>query len=173
MRCNECNVDLGEEYTKCPLCGAEASDDEPHLAGIKTAAYPIYDNDIKKKKYKYDFPLKFVLRISMAVCAVLGIVSLFTIGELWTYGCAAIVLLNSVIYFISGIFEEKGMLLHSLVALFSTFAFSLVTVIVSGIANCGFGESARALAVCAVLLVILCLIRRKRAAAQIRALFSL
>ena len=28
MRCNECNVDLGEEYTKCPLCGADAVADE-------------------------------------------------------------------------------------------------------------------------------------------------
>lgn len=40
MRCNECNVDLGESYTRCPLCGNVASADEARLEGLSTAEYP-------------------------------------------------------------------------------------------------------------------------------------
>ncbi len=40
MRCRECNVDLSETYTKCPLCGEKAYDDEPKIKGIKPAPYP-------------------------------------------------------------------------------------------------------------------------------------
>lgn len=39
MRCKECNVDLAETYTLCPLCGAQASDEEPRLRDIKVAPY--------------------------------------------------------------------------------------------------------------------------------------
>ena len=39
MRCKECNVDLGENYTKCPLCGAEAVDEAPVIEGNGTAEY--------------------------------------------------------------------------------------------------------------------------------------
>lgn len=40
MRCTKCNVDLGETYTLCPLCGEKASNDEPLLKGISVAPYP-------------------------------------------------------------------------------------------------------------------------------------
>ncbi len=40
MRCNKCNVDLGETYTLCPLCGEKASNDEPLLKGFSVAPYP-------------------------------------------------------------------------------------------------------------------------------------
>ena len=40
MRCIKCNVDLGETYTLCPLCGEKASNDEPHLKGFTVAPYP-------------------------------------------------------------------------------------------------------------------------------------
>ena len=40
MRCNKCNVDLGETYTLCPLCGEKASKDEPLLKGYSVAPYP-------------------------------------------------------------------------------------------------------------------------------------
>lgn len=40
MRCKECNVDLGEEYTVCPLCGAQAVDEPPRLEGMRTSEYP-------------------------------------------------------------------------------------------------------------------------------------
>ncbi len=173
MRCNECNVDLGEEYTKCPLCGAEAVSDEPVLKGIQTAAYPVYDETPAAKKYKYDFPQKFVLRVSMAVCAVLGVAALFSRNELWSYAVPSIVALNALFYFVCGLFEKKGKLLHSLVALLATMAFSLLTVIISAVTACGFLFSARVLCLSAVLFALLCLTRRKRAGAQLRALFAL
>lgn len=40
MRCRKCNVDLGETYKLCPLCGEKASDDEPLLEGFTVAPYP-------------------------------------------------------------------------------------------------------------------------------------
>jgi len=40
MRCSECNVDLGEEYRRCPLCGAKADHTPPVLDEMRTADYP-------------------------------------------------------------------------------------------------------------------------------------
>lgn len=40
MRCRECNVDVSENYKKCPLCGSAVYDDEPIVKGLKAAPYP-------------------------------------------------------------------------------------------------------------------------------------
>ena len=40
MRCRECNIDLSENYKKCPLCGEKAFDDEAKIKDIKEASYP-------------------------------------------------------------------------------------------------------------------------------------
>lgn len=40
MRCHNCNVDLPEEYSRCPLCGGKASPDAPLIEGIRIAEYP-------------------------------------------------------------------------------------------------------------------------------------
>lgn len=40
MRCKKCNVDLGEEYKRCPLCGSPAENEEPLIKGQRTAEYP-------------------------------------------------------------------------------------------------------------------------------------
>ena len=40
MRCRECNVDLSENYKRCPLCSSQAFDDEAKIKGIKAAPYP-------------------------------------------------------------------------------------------------------------------------------------
>ena len=40
MRCLKCNVDLGEQYTVCPLCASRAIDEPPVLKGLKTSEYP-------------------------------------------------------------------------------------------------------------------------------------
>ncbi len=40
MRCRECNVDLPDNYTACPLCGAKPFDDPLLIQGIRTAEYP-------------------------------------------------------------------------------------------------------------------------------------
>lgn len=40
MRCKECNVDLSETYTICPLCGEKATNEPAKLQGLKNAPYP-------------------------------------------------------------------------------------------------------------------------------------
>lgn len=58
MRCRECNVDLSENYKKCPLCGSTAYDDEPRVKGIKAAPYPenvLPQNEPNPKKPKTQF----------------------------------------------------------------------------------------------------------------------
>lgn len=57
MRCKECNVDLGENYSRCPLCGNAASDETAKLQGIATAEYsklaPKKENDVPKAKKSF------------------------------------------------------------------------------------------------------------------------
>ena len=63
MRCRECNVDLSETYTKCPLCGAKAYEDEAQLKGISPAPYPHGEVPKMKKdnqKLKTPFTLEKV-----------------------------------------------------------------------------------------------------------------
>ena len=57
-RCTKCDVDLGEEYTVCPLCGSSAVSDEKKIHGFKTAEYPKTfthpDLSYKTVKVKYN-----------------------------------------------------------------------------------------------------------------------
>lgn len=56
-RCMHCDVDLGEEYTICPLCGSKAVSENKKIPGFKTAEYPesfeIPDLSNKKINVKY------------------------------------------------------------------------------------------------------------------------
>ena len=40
-RCKTCNIDLGEEYTICPLCGEKSVNEEKKIKGLVTAPYPL------------------------------------------------------------------------------------------------------------------------------------
>ncbi len=40
MRCRECNIDVADNITRCPLCGAEVFDDEPALGELSNIPYP-------------------------------------------------------------------------------------------------------------------------------------
>ena len=40
-RCRSCDIDLGEEYTICPLCGEKTVNEEKRIKGIVTAPYPL------------------------------------------------------------------------------------------------------------------------------------
>ncbi len=57
MRCKKCNVDLGENYTKCPLCGGDATDEKAKIQGITTAEYssakPVKSDDAPKAKKNF------------------------------------------------------------------------------------------------------------------------
>lgn len=67
MRCLECNVDLGEEYSRCPLCGAKADNTPPVLEGMRTAEYP----PVRYRPYRKPWTLIFALVLAgaFAVCA--------------------------------------------------------------------------------------------------------
>lgn len=168
MRCKECNVDLGEIYTKCPLCGATAVDEAPVLENITTAEYPKYEN-IKKTKRKSNYPLKHLLRIG-------GIVSAFCLligsAPLWTVIAPTIMIFISVVYFIAGL-KEKGELLHSGVALIATFALELFFFFYAAHYHYLLTRIIICLLICAIFIAILYKKYPERMKNQIKALFSL
>lgn len=40
MRCRECNIDVADNISRCPLCGAEVFDDAPALPELVDIPYP-------------------------------------------------------------------------------------------------------------------------------------
>lgn len=48
MRCRECKIDVPENYTACPLCGAKTYPDEPMIQGIRYSECP----RVETEKYK-------------------------------------------------------------------------------------------------------------------------
>ena len=67
MRCRDCNIDLPENYTACPLCGAKTYADEHKIKGIRYSECP----KVKTEKYR---PSAFPF--FLALWAVAGIVGL-------------------------------------------------------------------------------------------------
>ena len=51
-RCKECDIDLGEEYTICPLCGKESVNEEKKIKDFVTAPYPLTFTQPTHKKAK-------------------------------------------------------------------------------------------------------------------------
>lgn len=174
MRCKECNVDLGEEYLKCPLCGTAAVSEEPLLEGVVSAPYPKYDEALlsEKSKFHSDFPQKYALRAGLAVCLVLAIVSLFTTEKLWSIGVPAVLGVNAVLYFIFGC-AEKGKLLHSAVSLLKAMAASVLFIIISAVASVGLAEMSLAGAACAGSFLLLAAVKPKKTKLQLKAFFNL
>ena len=72
MRCRECNVDVPENYTACPLCGAKTYTDAPTIQGIRYSECP----RVETEKYKRN-PF-FIFLAVWAVAAVLAFVLLKT-----------------------------------------------------------------------------------------------
>ncbi len=172
LRCKACNVDLGEEYTVCPLCGEKATDEEVILKNIKTAEYPKYAlNTAKKKRFEADFPQKYFIRISMIICVILFIVSLFDAAVLFEKVVPSILIINAVFCFVCGLLE-KGRLLHSSVALLSVFAFSVVFGLLGLLSKLPAMGILVSLAVCAVLFVVLFAVKPQKLKEQMKALFS-
>lgn len=174
MRCPDCNVDLGEEYTRCPLCGAKASEEAPVLKGFKTAEYPQYDESAayKKPKFKCAFPLKYLLRFVLVLCVLFGIAALFGFEKLWTIGVPVSLALTAAVYFANGLFE-KGRLLHSAVALLATLACAGVFTLNALIAKSGVSGMADCFLVCLAFFLLLWAIKPKRVKEQLKALFVL
>lgn len=184
MRCNECNVDLGEEYTKCPLCGAAAVNDEPKLKGLKTAEYPKYDDSLlsKKTEYRPTFPQKYVFRVCAGLSVVLGLIAAilhkatwnlsFPSDLIWSYGVPVIMTVSSLFYFFYA-FKEKSRLLHSAVSLLATVATLSLFTDISSLAYCGVETMIIAFAISAILFIILFICKPERVKEQLKATFKL
>lgn len=66
MRCRECNIDLPENYTACPLCGAKTHADEHKIKGIRYSECP----KVATEKYK---PSAFPFFLALwAVAGIIG-----------------------------------------------------------------------------------------------------
>lgn len=186
MRCTECNVDLGEEYTKCPLCGADAVDEEPHLKGIKTAQYPKYDPSLltEKNKYHPTFPQKYVFRVCTAFSVILVIIAIvlspffsdkigvFSFKNVMQCAVPALMGISSLFYFFYS-FKEKGRLLHSILSLLATEIVLLIFTVVAVISHSGTVEMIIVLAVCTILFVIVFASKPTRVKEQLKATFKL
>lgn len=174
MRCPDCNVDLGEEYTRCPLCSGKATDEKPVLSGFVTAEYPEYDEStaFKKARFKCSFPLKYLLRAVLVLCAGFAVAALFGVEKLWTIGVPVSLALTAAVYFANGLFE-KGKLLHSAVALLATLASAGVFTLIALIAKSGVSGMADSLLVCLAFFLLLWAIKPKRVKEQFKALFVL
>ncbi|MBE6749037.1 MAG: hypothetical protein E7557_07385 [Ruminococcaceae bacterium] len=57
MRCKNCNVDLPEEYTHCPLCNEKSTPCESEIKGIRIAEYP----KVETMPYKRNAFIKFIV----------------------------------------------------------------------------------------------------------------
>lgn len=174
MRCLKCNVDLGEEYTRCPLCGEKASNTPPVLSGFKTAEYPQYDEKtaFEKAKFKRSFPMKYLLRAAVLLCVLFGVLALFGLKPLWNIGVPVIFAATSAAYFVFSLFE-KGRLLHSGVALLATFFASLPFLLAALIAKSGVSAMAVCVLLCLVFFLLAWAIKPARMKEQMKAIFVL
>lgn len=174
MRCEKCGVDLGEEYTLCPLCGEKAVNEEPILKGFKTAGYLKYNeaDANTKPRFGHDLPLKVLLRSAWIICPVFGIISLFAARGLWTFGVPAVFAVLGVTYFLCGIFE-KGRLLHNGVELLASAASGGIFTLVAVISKCGAMQHSIAFGFVCVLFLVLFAVKPKRMTEQLKALFVL
>lgn len=69
MRCSKCNVDLGEEYKRCPLCSGETSPEEARLTGFVTAEYP----DVKY--HPHPLPVKKMCAVFFVIASAAALVT--------------------------------------------------------------------------------------------------
>lgn len=134
MRCNKCNVDLGEEYTYCPLCGADAVDEPPKIEGMKTSEYPVVT-------YK-NFPksvTKYYFIVAAALVLVGGIIEKFVRGSFDISMFAAFVfpcIWSLVVRPIAKKYMNIGIFILS-----NTITFSLLILYVSSVLMSGFSTS--------------------------------
>lgn len=170
MRCKNCNVDLPDSYTVCPLCHEKAVD-EPAILDIPEAEYP-------KKYLKYkrphstDIPVKYSIRLGILISVIFGILSIFTIESIWSIAVPGIMIILAIFCLISS-FYENSTLLHSFVALLSVIAFQSLFTIITIIAHIEPKFMVTALLIELVIALITFITKPKRTINQLQALFSL
>ena len=166
MRCSNCNVDLGESYETCPLCGAPAADVPPVLTAITEAPYPEGPKKAPKEKERV-CPNKYVLRVIGVLC----LLFCFSGNRLLSNLLAPLLLVGASIYlFICGL-KEKGELLHSAVALLAAFGIEFALTVLHLLLRHSVNTTLFAAIVTLALTVILYALRTDRFTTQMQALF--
>jgi hypothetical protein len=69
MRCLKCNVDLGDEYQLCPLCGSQAADEKAVIEGMRTAEYPDVEYRPYPKRKVLGFFIAYLLTCAACMAA--------------------------------------------------------------------------------------------------------
>ncbi len=113
MRCNECNVDLGEDVKVCPLCHKKAVDEKPLIEGMKVAEYPEY-GELRPLKYyiRKDgayFGKKLICAVIAVSLIVLAVSVIFKFVNVAVYTVLPIIFaLTSLVYFITSYVNKKN-----------------------------------------------------------------
>ena len=168
MRCNECNIDLGERTEVCPLCGTPASNTPPVIAGIAQADYPEHPENLRIKEARF-LPNKYVLRVAGVLCLLF-----FFSGNSLLYSILGPVVLFGVgVYlFVCGL-KEKGTLLHSAAALAAEIGLELVLLTLHLLTHHNINTTLFVTIVTAALAVILYAVRPERFAEQMKAMLRM
>ncbi len=139
MRCSQCNVDLGENVTVCPLCHAKAVQENPVLEGLRVAEYPKYGKlrplkyYIKKNDvYFGKYVMWAVLALTVAVISVSFLMSKMSFGVYTVL--PALYSLSAVVYFVTSLISKKNGV-RSAIYLITLAVFSLIIVAVGYIAT--------------------------------------
>lgn len=166
MRCSNCNVDLSDNATACPLCGAPAENVPPVLDGIKEAPYPEKTEKLREPKERI-LPNKWVLRVAAVLCLLF-----FISGNSLLYSLLSpLILCGVAIYlFICGL-KEKGHLLHSAVALLAQIGVEALLLVLFLIFRRNCNTTLFITIVTIALTVILYALRSDRFTEQMKALF--
>lgn len=121
MRCINCNVDLPDEYSNCPLCGGKASPEAPVLEGIRTAEYPKVCTEPEKKN-----PFKIFLIIWAASC----LVSLFFSLELAALVLCLVPFIWTLVFrpiFVKQLYAGNFIVMNLLPLTLASFVYSSIT----------------------------------------------
>ncbi|MGN0467400.1 MAG: hypothetical protein ACI4GY_01585 [Acutalibacteraceae bacterium] len=175
MRCKDCGVDLGEEYKTCPLCGAKASDEEAVLKNIKTVLYPKYEKvekSVVKAPPRCETVCKYVSRSFVVLSALLILLSLFGLKALGEIAAPAVMIISSLFCFVCAL-VEKSTLLHCSVNLFSGFVFSLIFCLIAYLFKMNLTFYFAAIISCALLILVLAVIKPKKLKQQLCAIFRM
>lgn len=165
MRCNECNVDLAENVSVCPLCGNKAESKEPVIKDIKTAEYPEYGELRPLKYYIQKNDVYFGKRMMIGIVALsvilLAISAIFSFLNTVLYIVLPVIYaLAAVVYFISSIKEKKN---HAKGAIYFIMLaiFDAIIVLTGYITTRGIGQGYYALGAAIVALLALMLLGGK------------
>ena len=167
MRCLKCNVDLAENLTVCPLCGAKAANEKSVLQDVSAAPYP----DVLPQKAKPFKPT--AAQILLGVTATLGLLAcVLSSRGLLALLLPLLFLFDHIFFFVRAL-RERGALIHAGVSLLSGASLNTLIVLVALLFGLPWRTLLFALICGFVLFVLLFTFRTERMEKQMQALFHL